>query len=174
MAFTIEGFMSQLAGIGFFEFLLPWLFVFAIVFGLLTRVGLFGEANKRVSGIIAIVLAFFITPFAGPALTSYFATLSAGTAIILAALLTVVLFAAMFGLGMEELKSKKYAFPIMIVIAAVIFFIALGGKMLNLTIGSSTLTIVFIVALVIGAIWYISGGTGGGGGAPAGGAKEPK
>ena len=108
MADPISTMFEQLASIGFFEFLLPWLFTFAVVYGLLAKADLFGGANTRVSALIGIIAAFFITPYAGPWLASYFSTIFAGASVILAAILTVVLFAAMIGIKGEGLGQKRY------------------------------------------------------------------
>jgi peptidoglycan/LPS O-acetylase OafA/YrhL len=48
--------------IGFFSYLLPFLLIFALVFGILTKVKLFKE-NKAVNGIIALVVALMAVQF---------------------------------------------------------------------------------------------------------------
>jgi len=77
MAIT-DDFITNLTQLGFFEFLLPWLFTFAIVYGLLMKANLFDKVNAKVSGVLALVIAFFITPFAGPWLTNFFAVTGLG------------------------------------------------------------------------------------------------
>ena len=158
MADPITGLFSQLGNIGFFSFLLPWLFTFAIVYGLLIKVNIFGDINKKVSGVIAIVIAFFITPYAGPGLASYFATLSTEISIVLAAILTVVLFGAMVGLTHADFGKGKRGWVI-IIIAAIVIFFALGGEISGITFGSDMLvTIVFLAILVVSVWLVVSGG----------------
>ncbi len=156
MADIVTTLMTQLSSIGFFEFLLPWLFTFAVVYGLLMKVGVFGDVSKKVSPVIAIVIAFFITPYAGPWLASYFSTLSTEIAIVLAGILTLVLFAGMIGFKADELKSKKWGLPIVVVMAAIVFFFALGGEFTAVTIGENTIMTVVFIAFLIIAVWFIT------------------
>ncbi|MCD6367537.1 MAG: hypothetical protein J7L45_00455 [Candidatus Aenigmarchaeota archaeon] len=55
--------VEQLFGTEFFSYVLPWLFIFAVVYGILSHVGEKGvPQSKPARGIIGIVLAFIITP----------------------------------------------------------------------------------------------------------------
>ena len=51
MADPLTALMEQWASLGFFNFLLPWLFTFAIVYGLLAKANVFGGNNNRISKI---------------------------------------------------------------------------------------------------------------------------
>ena len=160
MADPLTALMEQLSALGFFEFLLPWLFTFAVVYGLLAKADLFGGKNDRISALIGIVAAFFITPYAGPWLASYFASIFGGASVILAGILVIVLFAAMLGIRGEGLGAKKFGLPIVVIIGVVLFFFAVGGELGEMTIGSNTImTILFIVVLLL-AVWFVVGGKG--------------
>src|SRR3989338_4229737 len=97
--FSIDEFMRQLQRLGFYEFLLPWLFTFAVVYALLVKSGIFGSQGlgNKISGIVAIVIAFFVTLSAGPWLTGYFATLSVWASVLLAGIVVVILFGVLVG-----------------------------------------------------------------------------
>jgi len=45
--------LNRLGDLGFFDYLLPFLIIFAMVFGILTRIEIFKD-NKAVNGIIAL------------------------------------------------------------------------------------------------------------------------
>jgi len=64
--------VSTLSTLGFFDFLLPWLFTFAVTFGILAKSKLFGDDTRRISVAIALVVAFFAVGFAGPQLAGFF------------------------------------------------------------------------------------------------------
>ena len=161
MADPFTTLMEQLSALGFFEFLLPWLFTFAVVYGLLAKADLFGGANTRISALIGIIAAFFVTPYAGPWLASYFSTIFGGAAVVLAAILVIVLFAAMLGIKGEGLGQKKYGLPIVAIIGIVLFFFAAGGDLGFFgtpAIGDNVImTIIFLAILVI-AVWLVVGG----------------
>ncbi len=47
--------LNQLASLGFFDYVLPFLLIFALVFGILSKMKLFGE-NRGISAIIAMAV----------------------------------------------------------------------------------------------------------------------
>lgn len=157
----IESTLQSLSRIGFYEFLLPWLFTFAVVYGLLVKADLFGGINKKISGILAIVIAFFVTPYAGPALTSFFATLSVVTSTVIAGIIVIILFGALIGIegGGQFLGKKKGATWIVIILGVITFVVAAGGRFLGINL-SSNLGTIFVILLVIAAIAYITGDSG--------------
>lgn len=79
---------------GFFSYLLPFLLMFALVFGILTRVNIFKD-NKVVNGIIALAVALMALQFSfvPDFFSQIFPRLGVGLAIILAVLIIVGLFA---------------------------------------------------------------------------------
>ena len=51
--------VSNLNQMGFFGFLLPWLLMFAVTYGLLVKSKVLGEDQKLI-GVISLVAAFFV------------------------------------------------------------------------------------------------------------------
>jgi hypothetical protein len=78
---------------GFFSYLLPFMLLFALVFGIMTRTQIFKD-NKAVNGIIALAVAFMALQFDFvPAFfAQIFPRLGVGLAIILAIMITIGLF----------------------------------------------------------------------------------
>ncbi len=118
--------ISQYFGIDFFSVVLPWLLVFAIVYGVLSQLkngdGL--PKNNAARGIIAIVLAFIIAP----ALSTHIkvlARLSAGFTALLAGLLLFVVFAGVIGINKEKVLGdsnfKWFTTFVLIVLALLVF-----------------------------------------------------
>ena len=100
LPYTTTG-IEQLFGTEFFSFVLPWLLIFSIVYGVLSHVGEGGmPKSKPARGIIAIVLAFIITP----ALSNWISVLMEMTGsfmIIISGLLVFIIL-------LEVLGVKKY------------------------------------------------------------------
>ncbi|MAH42992.1 hypothetical protein CL614_04705 [archaeon] len=154
--------VSDLSRIGFYDFLLPWLFTFAIVYGLLIKADLFGKVNTKVSGILAIVIAFFVSAYSGPLMASYFTTIFAEFSTVAAAILVVVMFAALVGFKIEwgDNKNIKYGtLAVLIGFGIVIFLIALGTSWMRWTFWSNSyVTAGFIIVLVLAAVAFVISG----------------
>jgi hypothetical protein len=120
MAFgSIADILFQWESIGFFDIVLPFLLVFAIVFGILSYMGIFGN-NKGINAILAIILGL-LSVRAG-----FFQAFLAEVAPRLGVGLTVLLvIMILFGLFVQD-QSKKTIGWIMIGIAAVIFIIIIS------------------------------------------------
>lgn len=165
-SFSIEELMRQLQRLGFYEFLLPWLFTFAVVYALLVKSAVFGGQGlgNKVSGIVAIVVAFFVTLSAGPWLTTYFATLSVWSSILLAGIVVIILFGVLVGVNMnfkeKDEKRNNTALAAVILLGIIVFLAATGGRIFNIGI-STNMGLIFVILLVIFAIAYIMGGNGG-------------
>jgi hypothetical protein len=112
----------------FYGFLLPWIFTFAIVYGLLSRVSLFGGAKDKVNIALAFVIAFFVTGVGGPQLASFFTTLFGGASVFLAGILVIILFAALIK---KEDKIMTTATVIVVVIIGIVLFLTSSGTIVG-------------------------------------------
>jgi len=144
-------------GIDFYGFFLPWIFSFAIVYGLLSKVKLFGEQNKRVSVALAFVVAFFVTGVGGIQLAAFFTTIFGGASMFLAGILVIILFAAMLGYGGGDKKFMHTAALIVVIVIGVFLFLASSGQFIALQIiGPGIAGIVFWLVIIIVAIWFVT------------------
>ena len=85
--------LGNLHQIGFYDFILPWLFAFALVYGILVMSNLFG-GNRTIYAILAMVVAFFVanyTPY-GTTLSLFFSTLFGQGGFVLAGILVTLMF----------------------------------------------------------------------------------
>jgi len=98
--------LAQWEQMGFFSYLLPFLLLFALIFGILTRAQIFKD-NKPVNAILSLVVALMALQFdiVPRFFAEIFPRLGAGLAIILVALILIGMFmqdkmsGIMFGLG---------------------------------------------------------------------------
>ena len=149
--------VSNLNQLGFFGFLLPWVFMFVVSYGLITKTKLF--ENPRVVGVLSLVLAFFVVGFGGPFLASFFTTLFGYAAIIIAGILVIVLFITMSGGNIAKVFDNKGVAVLLAGIGIIVFFIAIGGG--GIAISDSVLGIVFIIIVMAVAVYFIAGSSGG-------------
>lgn len=85
--------LNNLASLGFFTYALPFLLIFALVFGILTRMGLFKE-NKGVVAIISIAVGLMAlsVPTVPEFFSQIFPSMGIGLTILLVVLILVGLF----------------------------------------------------------------------------------
>lgn len=145
--------VSNLNALGVFGFLLPWIFTFAVVFGLLLK-GKFFE-DKRIIGVIALVVAFFVIGFGGPALANFFVNLFGLATIVIAALLVIILFAAMTGADISKMFAGKGVVAILAGVGIIIASIAFGS--FGVRVSDSVVGIIFIVIVLAIAIVFVTG-----------------
>lgn len=107
MVYSIQELLYSWDSVGIFRFVLPFLLIFAIVFGILSAIGIFGK-NKGINVIIALVIGLLsvrnesYVDFYG----ELFSKLGIGLAVVMVLLILVGLFIAedeskywMWGLG---------------------------------------------------------------------------
>jgi len=86
--------LSKWEAAGFFSYLLPFLLIFALVFGILTKINIFKD-NKMVNGIIALAVGLMSLQFSfvPDFFSQIFPRVGVGLAVILVVLILVGLFA---------------------------------------------------------------------------------
>ena len=160
MAYIIDDLLTNLANIGFYDFLLPWLFTFAIVYGLLVKANIFGSVNQRISGILAFIIAFFVSAYRGPDLASYFVNIFGGSSIIIAAILSIMLFAVLIGFSGQVFAGGKHKYGLwaVIIIGILLFATSAGGDFIGIRLGSSMITMIMVLVLLIAVVAFITSG----------------
>lgn len=153
MADPFTTLVANLNTLGIFGFLLPFIFTFVVVYGLLLKAKFFED--QRIVGVLSIVVAFFTVGFGGPLLANFFVNLFGYAAIVIAGILVVVLFIAMSGGDVNKLFSNNKAVAIGVgAVGVIVFFIALGA--LGVGIGGEALSVVFIVILLVIAVMFVT------------------
>ncbi|MBI5355497.1 MAG: hypothetical protein HZB68_03515 [Candidatus Aenigmarchaeota archaeon] len=97
------GEIQTLVGSEFFVYLLPWLFVFAVVYGILSHTGNGGiPKSNSARAVISLVSAFAILPVA-PTIIGRLTQLSMGFVIVVSALLVFIILIEL--LGVKSMKK---------------------------------------------------------------------
>jgi hypothetical protein len=153
MANPFQILVGNLNSLGFFDFLLPWIFTFAVLWGLLLKSKVLGD-NQRVNGVVSLVVAFFIIGFGGPALGAFFTTIFGLAVVVIAGLLVALLFLGMGGWDFSKVADPKIMGAIFVAIAIIIFFMAAGS--IGIGMSGSALQIIFVIIILAIAIGFIT------------------
>ena len=154
MAFTLNP--ATVLGPEFYGFLLPWIFTFAIVYGLLGVVKVFGDSSKKINTALAFVIAFFVTGAAGPQMAAFFINLFGGASTYLAGFLVIILFAAMIGYKPDDFKENTIYVVAVILIGVALFLGSTGTLIGNVVIGSDIAVLAFWLVIIIVAVYMIT------------------
>src|SRR3989344_2824071 len=153
MAFSLNP--ASILGPEFYGFLLPWLFTFAIVYGLLSKLGLFGDKKSdKINIALAFVIAFFVTGAAGPQLAAFFINLFGGAAVYLAGILVIILFLALIGYDMTKLSGRVYV--IVVIIIGIFLFLGSTGSLIGYAVVSSDVAVLaFWIVIIVIAVYML-------------------
>ncbi len=163
--------VGNLEKLGFYDFVLPWLLFFALIFGILNKVEVLGK-DKKINSIIAAVIAFFIvnfTPVGG--ISAYYSTLFGVWGMVGGVLLVLVLFIGVLGYKPGDLtdvkgKDDKQKYPwakpligLVLVVFAYLVYMQAVGVAAALTLSGDTLTLIFVGIFILLVLWFaVSGG----------------
>lgn len=156
-------FLSNLAGAGVFDYVLPFLLVFALVFGILSKTQLFGNESKGINAVIALALGALslqldIIPLI---FRELFPRLGVGIAVLLGLFILVGLFIP----GDAANQTRKTWDIILSVVGAIIFLIIVfqtfnffgwggfssgywGGDIVGWIVG-----LIVFVGIIVAVIW---------------------
>jgi hypothetical protein len=120
-AFDLGSLIYYLQSPVVYSFLLPFLLIFAIVFGILTRTNLFGDDNKALNAIISISVAILALQFDLVPLffSEIFPRFGIGLSVILVGLI-------LLGLFLPSDKDNKYVGWLGLILALSVFLIVVS------------------------------------------------
>ncbi len=182
MADIVSG-IQFLERLGFADIVL-WLLSFALVYGLLSHIGKKGMPESNVArAIIGIVAAFFVLLSVPAQLITILSSMSTGLILLVIGILVFMVFIELAGvrvgkhLGEPEMKDGKptgklkiidatgkpfekhpEVFAILLIIFAVIIFVAAGGLNLlglNILLNSSSTTTLLILGVIVLAVYWL-------------------
>ena len=152
--------LNNLAQLGFFSYAIPFLLIFALVFGILGRMGLFKE-NKGVVAIISLAVALMSLQFniVPQFFSEIFPNLGIGISIILVFLIVIGLFI--------DPSNQSWIIYILLGIAAVVAVVVVAQSSgqagmnvwnwVQVNLGPSAGTIIIVILLVIGVAAAMGG-----------------
>lgn len=166
-AFDFIALQTTLKAMGFYDFVLPWLLAFAMVFGILQTVKIFkkGDAsNTSVDAVIGLVVAFYLTlftPYSG-FLSSFFSKLFGSSIIVLSGVLVLLMFIGIFGFKSETLFHGTKAKMAVVALALVLA----GGLFINANVGvfsfggtnfdsGEIMTFLVFFGIIAAVIWFV-------------------
>jgi hypothetical protein len=120
---SITDILNKWAEMGIFAYVLPFLMIFAVIFGILSKTRVLGE-NKAVQGLIAFAIGLMALQF--DYVSNFFATLFPYTGMGISVLLVALILTGLFGIGDDKIEWVKYVwFAVGLVIFVVIFLMTL-------------------------------------------------
>lgn len=144
----LGGFLNTLEQAGFFSYALPFLLIFALIFGILTKMKVFGE-NKGVMAIISLAVALMSLQFnvVPQFFSKIFPSMGIGLSIVLVVLVII---------GFFSDPTKPWVTISLFVVAGIIALVVIvsssgidvGGWVQN-NLGSSGLVVILSVAFVV-------------------------
>ncbi|MHA1286672.1 MAG: hypothetical protein ACTSPB_04625 [Candidatus Thorarchaeota archaeon] len=141
----------------FFDFVLPWLLAFVIVYGILIKAKIF-EEQKGVNGVLSIVIAFFLTAFWGVPLGQFFTGLFGTGVIILAGILVFLLFIGLMGIDVKTITKGKIAWIWILAFAilAYVAFVGYGGTVAGAVLTSESAAVIFMIVVLLMAVGFVT------------------
>jgi hypothetical protein len=139
---------------GFFGFLLPWLLMFAVTYGLLMKSKALGE-DQKIIGVVSLVAAFFVVGYGGPLLGTFFSNLFGIAAVVLGGILVTVLFISMAGGDISKFAESKEIMALLAGVGIIVFMIVLGT--FGVGIESDVVAAIFMVIVMAVAVVFIAG-----------------
>ena len=128
---SIGNLLSYWEQAGFFSYVLPFLLIFALVFGILTRTNIFKE-NRVLNGIIALVVGLLALQFDFVPIffSEIFPRLGVALAIILVILIVLGLFLDPESSGVGYLLFGVAAITVIVVLVQTASYLGFGGGFL--------------------------------------------
>lgn len=158
MATPFEVMIQQLTELGFFGFLLPFMLVFVVAYGILSKTKVIGE-DKKVQVAASAILAFFVLGFGSVTFGAFFVNLFALGTVVLAAILVILLFVGLVGGDISKLfGGNNMVIWLLVGIGVIIFFLVLNT--IGIAISSQVVATIFFVVVLIIAVSFIAGGKG--------------
>jgi uncharacterized membrane protein YhdT len=155
-ALSVQNILNDWANMGVFSYVLPFLLIFALVYGIITKTSVLGE-NKAVHAIIA--LAVGLLSLVGDYVPRFFQTIFPNLGVGLSILLAVVI---LLGLFYDSGKTKWVEF-IMVGVAIAVFLVVayssladvgFSGNGLWNEYGSSIIVLVILAAIISVIIYF--------------------
>ncbi|MBN2095452.1 MAG: hypothetical protein JW727_05370 [Candidatus Aenigmarchaeota archaeon] len=149
-----------------YNVLFPWIITFAMIFGLLIKLQIFGsdKTGRGVSGLIALSVGFFIaagTPF-GSTMGQFFVNTSVGMMTFLFVILGILLVIGLTNSNMMPSSFSGWKGIAVLVVIVLLAWMLLGGNMRMMGMSSNDLTALVIILVVVGGMWYFVGQDSGG------------
>ena len=166
---VFEGVIAALAASGIAGVYLPFLLLFAILFALLVKTKLFGDA-QRINALLALIISLYIVAFSpvSGSIGIWFAQIFAALGVTLVSIIVLFLVVGlMVAPWWEQISGSKKWWKILIPLAIIVGFLiitsnafsGMGGGTISIP-GVSSADILFIALVIITllVLWFLIGG----------------
>ena len=167
--------LSIANNMGFFQFYLPFVLTFAIFYGILEKIKIFGDKSRNINLIIALALSFYVISYTPVGITlaqflsQFFTDISLLLFTLLGLGMILVVLMALAGKNLDDIGKLKSIIPIGLLLAVLLVlgaFISSGGLSLfpginlpggaGLGLSDQDIVILVIVGLTILLIWWLT------------------
>ncbi len=165
MATDLYTIMAQLQAMGVYDYLLPFLLIFAIVFAILEKLMIFGhepgtqKPRTNINMVISLILGLLVT--SQPQITYIINSFLPKVSLFILVALMFLVIAGMFGAPTGSWKGIALPIALVICIIAILWALS-GGTALNLPYwlqpGSQDRAWIILIATVVLVVAYIGGG----------------
>lgn len=165
--------LDVLKQFGVFEVYLPFLLTFALFYGLLKKMNLFGEGSNKITTVVAGVVAAYVMIFSPAAIpiSQFFATFFTQASVLLVVLLVGVMVVGLLWssphLGLKVPDLTKLSPWIILMAFLIVFgmFFSSGGVQLfsrvipsGVNISGEDVALILLVLMTIGVIFFLVSG----------------
>lgn len=158
---NITNILNQWAASGVFAYVLPFLIVFAVIYGVLSKTAMFGADAKGVNVVIALAVGALslVGDFVPMFFQRIFPNLGIGISFLVAAIVLVGLL-----LGNENESIKKTANWLIAAVAIIIFIVVSYSSLSDYTFGGFYIwqeygSAIVVLAILIGLIIWVTKGS---------------
>ncbi|MDY6789024.1 MAG: hypothetical protein SVV03_03600 [Candidatus Nanohaloarchaea archaeon] len=155
-----EQILRRLENLGLREYILPFLLIWAIFYGVLRSIKIFDEQG-RIDVVVSVIAAFistFYTPFGGQ-LSTYMINLFGSISLLLVTMLGFFLLTGMMMGKSGRDKIKKYKGRILVGVAVAVVFLFIsygGGQMLGVEVPFISPGDIYLILIIGGIIAFMA------------------
>lgn len=159
MAVDFYSVFAELQAMGIYEYILPFLLIFTIVFAILQRLEIFGKDKKNINLVISIVLGLFVV--AQPEIIYIINSFLPKVSLFILVILMFLVVAGMFGASTTGWSGGAFAIALVVCVIAIIWALS-GGSYLGLPYwlrpDPRDKAWIILIATVVIVIAYLGGG----------------
>jgi CDP-diglyceride synthetase len=157
----LENLFAQWEAAGIFAYAFPFLLIFALVFGLLMKINIFGtkdNPNKAVNAIISLAVALMALQF--NIVSEFFSSIFPRFGVALAIILVILIIFGFFtDLGNKNMKLILSGVILIALIAVLWVPLSELGFKINLSFFKENFAVIIFLILIVGLIvWAMAGG----------------
>lgn len=161
---TIGNLLNQWSQAGVFSYVIPFLLIFALTYGILSKMSIFGESSKAINAIISLSVGFMALQL--PTVSVFFSQIFPAMGVGLAVILVLLVITGFWTNDKKNEKWLKFMAFASIAVVLAVFFSGTSSSNFGWGLGYGFRTLwgigwgnALLVIAVVGAIVWTIGGT---------------